>query len=152
MNEERFALFGAVYSVELERAVLEHPEEYTYGVAEVPAVVGRMLEAIRRGSYNKDSRALRATFRAFGIRHTYTALRGWLADAGAPEVRPVVAPVVALRCDAREDCRADVSMIDNKGFDYCTADGLARRFYLPCRKLRPWEVRRLERGRPLTRY
>lgn len=82
MNEERLALFGAVYRVELAKAVAEHPEEYGYPVESVPAVVGRMLAAIREtgaNGINKDSRALRATFRAFGLKHTYTALREWLA-------------------------------------------------------------------------
>ena len=80
MNEERFALFGAVYRVELERAVKEHPEEYVWPVADVPVVADRMMAAIRAQGFNKDSRAIRATFRAFGLKHTYTALREWLAE------------------------------------------------------------------------
>jgi len=80
VNEERLALFGAVYHVELEKAVREHPDEYGYPVENVPTVVGRMMAAIRAESFNKDSRAIRATFRAFGLKHTYKALRAWLTE------------------------------------------------------------------------
>jgi hypothetical protein len=80
MNEERFALFGAVYRVELERAVKEHPEEYGWPVENVPVVVDRMMAAIRAETFNKDSRAIRATCKAFGLKHTYKALRAWLAE------------------------------------------------------------------------
>ena len=57
-----------------------------------------------------------------------------------------------LRCDMATDCLSPVSMIDAKGFVYCRADGLERRAYQPCRKLRPWELRKLERGEQLARY
>ena len=78
VNAERFALFAAVYRIELERAVIDHPEEYGYPVEAVPVVVGRMLDAIRAHTFNKDSRALKATCKAFGLKHTYKALYAWL--------------------------------------------------------------------------
>jgi hypothetical protein len=43
-------------------------------------------------------------------------------------------------------------MIDRKGYVYCAADGIERRFYVDCRKLRPHELRKLERGEQLARY
>jgi hypothetical protein len=55
-------------------------------------------------------------------------------------------------CDMSEDCREPVSMIDQKGYAYCAAHGMERRTYQPCRKLRGWELRRLQRGLPLNRY
>ncbi len=60
-----------------------------------------------------------------------------------------------LHCDnmtGRPDCPGDVTMIDTAGFAYCTPCGMTRRDYEPCRKLRPWELRRLMAGRPLARY
>ena len=80
VNEERFALFGAVYRVELEKAVKDHPEEYVWPVENVPVVADRMMAAIRAGTFNKDSRAIKATFKAFGLKHTYKALREWLGE------------------------------------------------------------------------
>lgn len=81
MNAERLALFGTVYRVELERAVVEHPEEYAWPVENVPTVAAKMLEAIREGSFSKDGRAIKATCKAFGIKHTYTAINAWLEAA-----------------------------------------------------------------------
>ncbi len=91
MNEARLADFEAVYRVELAEAVTNYPDEYAYGAEQVPAVVGRMMDAIRARSYNKDSRALRRTFKAFGIPHTYKGLRAWLdneAEGGAAGIGP----------------------------------------------------------------
>lgn len=56
-----------------------------------------------------------------------------------------------LECDMTQDCQAPVTHIDNKGYAYCQEHGLMRQSR-PCRKLRGWELRRLERGLPLTRY
>jgi hypothetical protein len=50
------------------------------------------------------------------------------------------------------DCLEPVAMIDDKGYAYCTDHGLDRRYWRPCRKLRPHELRRLERGEALTHY
>lgn len=61
--------------------------------------------------------------------------------------------MTTLRCDQEASCTADVTHIDDKGYVYCAAHGIARRMYVrPCRRLRPWEKRRLERGTPLARY
>ena len=57
-----------------------------------------------------------------------------------------------LACDMESDCREPVTHLDKKGYAYCTEHGIERRFWMPCRKLRPWEVRRLERDEPLTHY
>lgn len=57
-----------------------------------------------------------------------------------------------LTCDMEKDCSEPVAMIDQAGFIYCHAHGLERRDWEPCRKLQGWELRRLEKGKPLTRY
>ena len=57
-----------------------------------------------------------------------------------------------VKCDMRKDCTEPVTMLDSAGFAYCTTHGLERRQYEPCRKLRPYELRRLERGEQLTKY
>lgn len=58
----------------------------------------------------------------------------------------------AMQCDQNDDCSADVTHIDDKGYVYCTEHGLDRRAVRPCRKLRDWEVKRLEAGLTLVRY
>lgn len=55
-------------------------------------------------------------------------------------------------CDMEEACTAPVAMMDDKGFIYCAEHGLDRRWYRRCRKLRPHELRRIERGEQVTRY
>ncbi len=57
-----------------------------------------------------------------------------------------------LRCDMKHDCEEPVTHIDQAGFAYCTTHGEQRRSYEPCRKLSPWEIRKLERGEALSRY
>jgi hypothetical protein len=57
-----------------------------------------------------------------------------------------------LQCDMDNDCRQDVTMIDDKGYGYCAEHGLGRRDWRPCRKLRDYELRRLQRGEQLTHY
>lgn len=57
-----------------------------------------------------------------------------------------------LRCDMKADCNELVTHIDDKGFVYCTAHGVRRRDWRPCRKLRSWEVNRLKADKALSRY
>lgn len=59
---------------------------------------------------------------------------------------------MTLRCDMKSDCTEPVTMLDTAGFAYCTDHGLQRRCYEPCRKLRDWELRKLQRGEALARY
>lgn len=57
-----------------------------------------------------------------------------------------------LICDMTEGCIEAVTMIDEKGYVYCTDHGLERRWWRRCRKLRPHELNRLRRGEQLTHY
>ena len=58
----------------------------------------------------------------------------------------------AMSCDMAHECDAPVTHIDDKGYTYCTPHGVSRQGYRPCRKLRPHELRRLERGDTLAHY
>ena len=51
-----------------------------------------------------------------------------------------------LCCDMQEGCTQRVTNIDIKGFVYCAPHGEARKAYCRCRKLKPAELRKLERG------
>lgn len=59
---------------------------------------------------------------------------------------------IELHCDMTADCPEPVTHIDSDGFAYCTDHGLERRWYQPRRKLRPHELRKLQRGEQLARY
>ncbi len=72
--------FLAQYRSDLEQAVIDHNEDYGYGIERVPEVFGRMVAAIDRGSFNKDSRAFKATCKKLGIKHTYKAIADYLAS------------------------------------------------------------------------
>ena len=57
-----------------------------------------------------------------------------------------------LQCDMRKDCIEPVTHLDKSGFIYCTTHGVRRRTWMPCRKLRAHELRRLERGEAVQTY
>ena len=71
-------LWMQIYEQKLVEAITKHPDIYAYPVSEVPFVVQRMRGAFERVSYNKDSHAIRATCKHFGVKHTYTAIREFL--------------------------------------------------------------------------
>lgn len=55
-----------------------------------------------------------------------------------------------LKCEMRHDCAEPVTYIDEKGYIYCADHGQSRQ----CRrrKLRPYELNRLNRGEQVVRY
>ena len=56
-----------------------------------------------------------------------------------------------LSCDMTQACTRPVAMLDQQGYVYCEHHGLVRRTQ-PGRKLRPAELRKLERGEAITKY
>ena len=56
------------------------------------------------------------------------------------------------QCEMEKDCAETVTHLDNSGYIYCTAHGIQRRRYQPCRKLRAHELRRIERGDTVKTY
>lgn len=57
-----------------------------------------------------------------------------------------------LLCDMERACLQAPAMIDTAGFIYCADHGFQRRQSEPCRKMRPWEIRRLQKGMPIAHY
>ena len=58
-----------------------------------------------------------------------------------------------VACDWEKGCAAPVARLDSKGYVYCEPHGAIRKDSgRACRRLRPWEQRRLERGKELSRY
>lgn len=72
--------FLGIYSEELKRAREERPDEYAWPVDELPRVLKRMTDALIRGTYNKDSIAIRRTCKRLGIKHTYQAINASIAE------------------------------------------------------------------------
>lgn len=63
-------------------------------------------------------------------------------------------PDGTLTCDMGHGCADPVTMIDRKGFIYCTGHGESRKTWgtAGCRKLRPYELNRLLKGQQLAKY
>lgn len=78
---EQVKTFMAAYERALRSAVQKYPDEYGYPVSEVPGVVKRMEAAFLKGSYNHDSRAIKAAAKALGIKPTRTALEAFFNGA-----------------------------------------------------------------------
>lgn len=77
------AKFREAYELALRAACTEHPDEYAYPADEAPAVVDKMLRAIHENKFNHAGRALRATCKALGIKHTQTAIKAFVIPEGA---------------------------------------------------------------------
>lgn len=69
--------FYNTYREELRRAIMEYPTEYAYSVDQSDQVCDRMILAFKSGSFNKDSRAIKATCKLLGIKHTYKAISNY---------------------------------------------------------------------------
>lgn len=76
--------FFKAYRAHLERVVAEYPTEYVFPPEQVPMVAERMRRAFFMGSYNKDGRAIKATCRELGIKHTYKAIDAFIQLKEAP--------------------------------------------------------------------
>jgi hypothetical protein len=57
-------------------------------------------------------------------------------------------------CDKKKDCPEPVTHIDDRGFVYCAVHGPAMSdgYYRRCRKLRPHELNRINRGETIASY
>lgn len=78
---------ATMYRDALAEAVKAYPDEYPWARDNgdgprftVDDVAARMLAAMRAGTYNKDSRAIKAVCKRLGIAHTYKALAPFIAD------------------------------------------------------------------------
>jgi hypothetical protein len=59
-----------------------------------------------------------------------------------------------LRCEMDDRCPYPVTMVENKGYVYCTEHGIARRDPPRnlVRKIRPFEMNRILRGEQIAKY
>lgn len=70
-----------VFEAKLREAIQNHPDEYAYPLSEIEFVLHRMRGAFERGSYNKDSHAIKATCKHLGIKHTYAAIAEFIKQS-----------------------------------------------------------------------
>ena len=75
---ERLDIWMKAYSRNLTRAVERYPMKYAYTTNEIPTVLGRMRDAFTRGTYNKESIAIRWTAIDLDIPYTYWGINNWL--------------------------------------------------------------------------
>lgn len=72
---ERFCI---AYDAGLRKAIVDHPDDYTYGAEDVPRVVFRMVNTIRTGQGFTNSYGLKNACRALGIKPTKEAMVAFL--------------------------------------------------------------------------
>jgi hypothetical protein len=70
--------FMEAYERNLRLAIQGYPDEYAYPLSEADYVIQRMRVAIGKKSFNKDSRAIRATCKELKIKHTYRDIETFL--------------------------------------------------------------------------
>jgi hypothetical protein len=88
--------------------------------------------------------------RAVGADGNVRTVFGVLPEDDVPRLLYAVsAGAVQLRCDMGGGCHGPVTHVDDRGFLYCAAHGEKRKADTPCRKLRPAELKKLERGEPI---
>lgn len=67
--------FKEIYTKNLTEQVNLFPSKYHYTVDSVPMVAGKMIAAIARNGYEKNSRAMQLTCWELGIAFTYKAIK-----------------------------------------------------------------------------
>lgn len=72
------------YRTQLKLAVESRPEDYAWPISDFDIVFERMSRAIERGSFNKDSEAIKKTCKSLGIKHTYSAIKEFISLQKGP--------------------------------------------------------------------
>lgn len=78
MNTSKLDKWMIAYEKNLHAVLDKFPGEYAYGHEMVPGVVVKMRHAFENDSYNHDGRAIAATCKDFGIKHTRKAISEFL--------------------------------------------------------------------------
>ena len=77
-GQEHFDIFMEAYSKNLAAALEKFPDQYAWPKSELPQVIERMKAAIKKGSFNKDSHAFKATCKELKIPYTYQGIKSYL--------------------------------------------------------------------------
>ena len=71
--------FRAAYALELARQHKAHPEQYAWPIESLSEVVGKMMDALARGSANINSPAIKAACKACRFKPTIGRIKDFLA-------------------------------------------------------------------------
>lgn len=71
-------LFLKEYEKQLRIAHEKYNDLYAWRITEFDEVFKRMSEALIKGSYNKDSHAIKAVCKTFKIKHTYSEINNFI--------------------------------------------------------------------------
>ncbi len=83
MMTDNTKTFLDTYKKELLKSVTSNPEDYSWTVDSLDEVFNRMSKAIVSGSFNKDSKAFKATCKTLRIKHTYRDIEIFLGVNGS---------------------------------------------------------------------
>lgn len=87
-------VFMAEYEKNLKVAMEKHPDEYRFGVERVPEITKMMREAVINSTFNKESHGFKWTCQSLNIRHTYMAIKEFIAGSPAEDDGKKLVPVV----------------------------------------------------------
>lgn len=73
-------IFKKTYSEKLKYCRENYPVQYCWPIEDLPLVTERMLSALDRGSFNKDSIAFKMTCKELKIKHTYKAIKEFINE------------------------------------------------------------------------
>jgi hypothetical protein len=69
------------YEKQLRDCITRQEEGYLFtSILQVPEILPLMKEAFEKGTFNKDSPAIKATCKAFKIKHTYKDIAHFIAN------------------------------------------------------------------------
>jgi hypothetical protein len=71
-------IFLETYKQELIKSHAKDPTQYAWPISELDVVFKRMCDAIERGSFSKESSAIKATCKALKIKHTYRDIENFI--------------------------------------------------------------------------
>lgn len=69
--------FIEIYTEHLKHEVETNPQDYFWSISDLPVVVNKMKNAMEKGTFNKDSKAIKKTCKQLNIKHTYTEMRAF---------------------------------------------------------------------------
>lgn len=78
--DRNLAAFADEYLQQLIKRIDEAPEDFMHGRdTKVTELHAKMMDAIERNSFNKDSVAIKRTCKALGIGYTYRDIRAYIS-------------------------------------------------------------------------
>lgn len=77
--EEKLQLFRLEYTKQLQLAIEKNPEQYCYGIDQIPIVLDKMMVAISKNSFNNEG-AIKKTILKLTGKSSIKSLYLWLGE------------------------------------------------------------------------